>query len=85
MSDYKLMDLADLDEVSFDEVDKIIARYEDLRAIVEARLKKIGSLYTTKTYKDYDDMLGELSQNRDVKKRRAIAKQIRDEHLKAEN
>lgn len=78
---FKLTDLQQLDDVSYDDVDKILAHYEDTRAIIEHRLEKIGSLKDRETYARYDDLLDELPQYKEIKRRRAIAKQIMEAEL----
>lgn len=81
MSEFKLMDLTQLDDVSYDEVDKILQRYEETRIIVEHQLKKIGSLEESETYESYIGVLEELPKTKEVKRRIAIANQVRDEHI----
>lgn len=77
----KLTDLTQLDEISYDEVDKILARYEDLYVIIEYRLQKFGALDDAETYRLFDGTLSELRQTSDIKKRRAIANQIKEAHM----
>jgi len=84
MDEFRLMDLTQLDDVSYDEVDKILQRYEETRIIVEHRLKKIGQLEEAETYKSYIDILEELPKTKEVKRRISIANQIRDEHISKE-
>lgn len=80
MGDFSMKDLQQLDAFSYDEVDKIILQYEELRGALEYRLKKRGSLKDPATYDAFDEILAELSQTRDVKKRRAILAQIKAEN-----
>jgi len=79
---FKLTDLQQLDDVTYDEVDKLLEHYEDTRAIVEHRLSKIGSLTDPETYNKYEDVLSEMPQYKEIKRRRAIAAQIAQENLK---
>lgn len=74
--EFKLKDITQLDEISYDEVDKILQKYEDTWAIVEYRLKKFGSLHDEKTYTAYDEFMADLPQTREIRRRRAIAIQI---------
>ena len=83
MKEFKLMNVAQLDQVSYDEVDKILQTYEDTRAIVEYRLRQIGDLTDEDVYKQFDDLLGELKQSKDIQRRRAIAKQIKEFYSEA--
>lgn len=78
MSEFKLTDLTQLDDVTYDEVDKLLQLYEDTRAIVEYRLRKLGSLEDAEPYEQYDAVLSELKQSKDVQRRRAIARQVRE-------
>ncbi|MBQ3336326.1 MAG: hypothetical protein IJG80_02875 [Selenomonadaceae bacterium] len=84
MDEFRLMDLTQLDAISYDEVDKILQRYEETRIIVEHRLKKIGSLKESETYESYIGVLEELPKTKEVKRRISIANQIRDEHVSKE-
>ena len=80
---FKLTNLQQLDDVTYDEVDKLLEHYEDTRAIVEHRLKKIGDLTDAATYEKYEDVLNELRQYKEIKRWRAIAGQIAQENLKS--
>ena len=82
MKDFRLMDWTQLDDVSYDEVDKILIHYEEAYVIVEARLEKIGSLDDPATYDNFVSFLSELPKTKEVKRRIAIAKQIREKHIK---
>lgn len=55
---------------------------EESGSLVETALKRIGSLYTAKTYDTYDAIIGDLRQYREIRIRLAIAKIIRKGHLK---
>lgn len=80
MGEYRLMNLDDLDEISYDEVDKILQRYEEARAIVEYQLKKFGSLDDKETYANFQDFMERLPQTREIKRRCAIAEQISEQN-----
>ena len=80
MAEYRLMKLDDLDEISYDEVDKILQHYEEARAIVEYQLKKFGSLDEPKTYADFMDFMVRLPQTREIKRRMAIAEQVSEQN-----
>lgn len=79
---FTMKDLQQLDQYTYDKIEKEIINYEELRGIVEYRLKKIGSLEEAKTYALYDAVLGELKQTGDIKQRRSILEQVRSEYLK---
>lgn len=80
---FKLKDICDLDYVSYDEIDKICATYEDIRGGLEYRLKKRGSLTDPKNYEAIEEVYSECAQSKDIKKRRAILAQIREANLGA--
>lgn len=82
MPGFTLKDLQQLDAVSYDEIDKTLQLAEETRAIVEYRLRKIGSLTDKNTYDAYDNMLSELKQTKDIQRRRAIIQKIREENVK---
>lgn len=56
--------------------------YEASYPLVESALKRIGSLYTAKTYETYDAMFSDLHQYREIRIRLATAKIIRKKHLR---
>lgn len=85
MKGYTLKDLQDLDSFSYDEVDAILARYERTREMLEYRLeRKMGGI-TASSIAEYDSILSELAQTRDVRRRRAILEQIGKEYVDAED
>lgn len=68
---YTVEDVMKLDEVSRAEVEKIVDTYKDLFAVTNAR-----AICGFKSYEHYDSVLEELKQTKDIKKRRAILKQM---------
>ena len=73
--------LAGLDEITRKEIETLLEKYTDTRAIVEYRLKKFGALDDAAIYENYDDVMSDLSQTKEIRRRRAIAQQIKDEHI----
>ena len=79
---FSMKDLQQLDDVSYDEVDRILAKYEEIRQTLMRWLNAQGE----NAYKDpaayarIDDFLADLSQSRDTKKRRAILTMMKKEY-----
>lgn len=78
---FQLMDLADLDPISFAEVLKIIDTYEMIHIWCEMKVEKAGGLNNPEAYETVDDYFKDVKQTNDIKKRRGILEQIRDENL----
>lgn len=79
MKEFKLTDITQLDNVTYDEMDNLLKKYEETRVIVEQhQLKKFGALDDPKTYSAFDEFMASMPQTKDTRRRRAIAEQIRD-------
>lgn len=82
MDTFRLKNLEQLDEISYDDVDKIIIKYEDTRDKLTGQLvRNYGedSLHMPEAYKMLDDIYADLPQTKDVKRRRAILNQMKKE------
>ena len=79
---FSMQDLQQLDDVSYDEVDKILATYEAVRATLTRRIKNSGGLNNPAAYERLDAFFAECNQTRDIKKRRAILAQMKSEFCK---
>lgn len=81
---FQLKNIQQLDPISYDEVDKIIIKYEDIRDKLTGQLiRNYGeeSLHMPEAYKMLDDIYADLPQSKDVKRRRAILAQMKKEFL----
>ena len=78
---FELMDLNQLDYVTYDELAKLLLKYEDVRGIVEHWVEKYGGRDDAKAYDLYDDFLSSVEQTKEIRRRRAILQQIREQYL----
>lgn len=81
---FQLKDLQQLDPLSYDDVDRIIARYEETRDKLTGQLiRNYGeeSLHMPEAYQMLDDIYADLPQSKDIKRRRAILAQMKKEFL----
>lgn len=76
---FQLKDLQQLDPISYDEVDKILERYETLRVMLMRQLKRLNVEENPAAYDTLDSFLSDLNQSKEVRKRRAILAQMRKE------
>lgn len=81
---FQLKNIQQLDTVSYDEVDKIILIYEDIRDKLTGQLIRNygeGALHMPEAYQMLDDIYAGLPQSRNVRKHRAILAQMKKEFL----
>ena len=81
-ANFLLKSLEQLDPYSYDDVDKIIARYEETRDKLTGQLiRNYGetALRSPAAYKNLDEFYADLPQTKDIKRRRAILKQMKEE------
>ena len=81
---YQLKDIQQLDPISYDEVDKIILKYEDIRDKLTGQLIRIygeDALHMPEAYQMLDEIYAGLPQTKDVKRSRAILAQMKKEFL----
>ena len=81
---FQLKDLQQLDPYSYDDVDKILVRYEDIRDKLTGQLiRNYGeeSLRMPEAYKKLDEFYADLPQSKDIRRRRAILAQMKKEFL----
>lgn len=79
---FLLKNLEQLDPYSYDDVDKIIVRYEDTRDKLTGQLiRNYGeeALRSPAAYKNLDEFYADLPQTKDIKRRRAILAQMKEE------
>ncbi len=79
---FSMKDLQQLDDISYDEVDRIIAKYEEIRQTLMRWLNAQGehAYKYSVSYDRLDKFLADMSQSKDVKKRRAILAQMKKEY-----
>lgn len=79
---FTLKDLQQLDPISYDEIDSILNQYELKRTQLARQLRRLGdnAYEDVHAYEIIDSFLGELYQSKDVRKRRAILAQMREEN-----
>ena len=79
---FTMKDLQQLDDISYDEVDRIIGNYESIRCTLARWLNAMGenAIHDPNAYEKIDSRLSDLPQSKAVKKYRAILEQMRDEN-----
>lgn len=81
---FQLRDLQQLDDISYDEVDKILEKYEAIRMKLARWINAKGktAYKDPDTYATIDALLADLPQGREIKKHRAILAQMKQDNCK---
>lgn len=79
---FTMKDLQQLDPISYDEIDRIIATAEGIRSTLARWINAMGedAIHDPKAYEKIDSHLRDLPQSKAIKKHRAILDQMKDEN-----